>query len=102
MIKRDLVVIGGGSAGIAAAIAAYNNGCKDILLLEKDPELGGILLQCIHNGFGLHRFGEELAGPAYAEKWKDMLAETAVEVKTGSTVVHLSADKHLTYVNPKE
>ncbi len=102
MIKRDLVVIGGGSAGIAAAIAAYNNGCKDILLLEKDPELGGILLQCIHNGFGLHRFGEELAGPAYAEKWKDMLKETSVEVRTGTTVVHLTSDKHVTYVNPEE
>ena len=101
-MKRELVVIGGGSAGIAAAIAAYNNGCKDILLLEKDPELGGILLQCIHNGFGLHRFGEELAGPAYAEKWKDMLRDTSVEIKTGTTVVHLSSDKTLTYVNPGE
>ena len=102
MKKRELVVIGGGSAGIAAAIAAYKNGCNDILLLEKDPELGGILLQCIHNGFGLHRFGEELAGPAYAEKWKDMLSETSVEVKTGTTVVHLSSDRQLTYVNPSE
>lgn len=102
MTKRELVVIGGGSAGIAAAIAAYKNGCNDILLLEKDPELGGILLQCIHNGFGLHRFGEELAGPAYAEKWKDMLSETSVEVKTGTTVVHLSSDRQLTYVNPSE
>ena len=102
MIKRELVVIGGGSAGIAAAIAAYNNGCKDILLLEKDAELGGILLQCIHNGFGLHRFGEELSGPAYAEKWKDSLAQTSVDVRTSTTVIHLTSDKHITYVNPNE
>ena len=87
--KHDIVIIGGGSAGIAAAISAYNNGCKDILLLEKDAELGGILLQCIHNGFGLHRFGEELAGPAYAEKWTNMLKDTSVKVKLNTTVIHL-------------
>ncbi len=102
MDRRSIVIAGGGSAGIAAAIAAYNNGCRDILLLEKDEELGGILLQCIHNGFGLHRFGEELAGPAYAEKWTDMLKDTSVEVRTGTTVVRLHEDKRLTYVNPEE
>ncbi len=102
MNSRKIVIIGGGSAGIAAAIAAYNNGCDDILLLEKDAELGGILLQCIHNGFGLHRFGEELAGPAYAEKWKDMLKELSVEVKTDTTVIHLDSDRNVTYVNPAE
>ncbi len=102
MNSRKIVIIGGGSAGIAAAIAAYNNGCDDILLLEKDAELGGILLQCIHNGFGLHRFGEELAGPAYAEKWKDMLKELPVEVKTDTTVIHLDSDRNVTYVNPAE
>ncbi|MCR5399171.1 MAG: NAD(P)/FAD-dependent oxidoreductase [Lachnospiraceae bacterium] len=101
-MTRELVIIGGGSAGIAAAIAAYNKGCRDILLIEKDPELGGILLQCIHNGFGLHRFGEELAGPAYAEKWTDMLGSTAVEVKCSTTVIHLTGDRHITYVNPEE
>ena len=98
----DIVIIGGGSAGIAAAISAYNNGIKDILLLEKDAELGGILLQCIHNGFGLHRFKEELAGPAYAEKWVDMLGETSVEVKTSTTVTDITSDRQITYVNPKE
>ncbi len=102
MNSRKIVIIGGGSAGIAAAIAAYNNGCDDILLLEKDAELGGILLQCIHNGFGLHRFGEELAGPAYAEKWKDMLKDLPVEVKTDTTVIHLDSDRNVTYVNPAE
>lgn len=100
--SRKIVIIGGGSAGIAAAIAAYNNGCDDILLLEKDAELGGILLQCIHNGFGLHRFGEELAGPAYAEKWKEMLKDIPVEVKTDTTVIHLDDKRHVTYVNPTE
>ncbi len=102
MKRYEIVIVGGGSAGIAAAIAAYNNGCKDILLLEKDAELGGILLQCIHNGFGLHRFGEELAGPAYAEKWKDMLKDTSVDVRLNTTVIHLYNDKTLTYVNPTE
>ncbi len=102
MIMRKIVIIGGGSAGIAAAMAAYNNGCRDILILEKDPELGGILLQCIHNGFGLHRFGEELAGPAYAEKWTDMLSDTSVEVKCSTTVIRLNAEREITYVNQDE
>ncbi|MCR4755558.1 MAG: NAD(P)/FAD-dependent oxidoreductase [Lachnospiraceae bacterium] len=101
-MTKDIVIIGGGSAGIAAAVCAYNNGCRDILLLEKDAELGGILLQCIHNGFGLHRFKEELAGPAYAQKWVEMLDATDVEVKTSTTVIHLSADRLITYVNPRE
>lgn len=107
MRRVELVVIGGGSAGIAAAISAYSNGCRDILLLEKDKELGGILLQCIHNGFGLHRFKEELAGPAYAEKWIDMLEETGVETKVNTTVIDMQYDsrtrfKQITYVNPRE
>lgn len=102
MTTYDIVIIGGGSAGIAAAISAYNEGCKNILLLEKDRELGGILLQCIHNGFGLHRFKEELAGPAYAEKWVDMLKETGVTIKTNTMVTALNSDKLVTYVNPDE
>ena len=68
MKEHEIVIIGGGSAGLAAAVSAYNHGCRDILLIERDQELGGILQQCIHNGFGLHRFKEELSGPAYAEK----------------------------------
>lgn len=102
MKEIDIVVIGGGSAGIAAAISAYENGCKDILILERDKELGGILLQCIHNGFGLHMFGEELAGPAYAEKWIEMLKETEIVYKTNTMVTHLGKDKVVTYVNPEE
>lgn len=102
MREIEIVVIGGGSAGIAAAVSAYENGCKDILILERDKELGGILLQCIHNGFGLHMFGEELAGPAYAEKWIEMLNETGIVYKTNTMVTHLGKDKVVTYVNPEE
>lgn len=101
-MNYEIVIIGGGSAGIAAAISAYSKGCRNILLLEKDVELGGILLQCIHNGFGLHRFKEELAGPAYAEKWVEMLNDTSVTVKTNTTVTALTEDKQVTYVNPEE
>ena len=102
MKQYYIIVIGGGSAGIAAAIAAYEDGCKNILLLERDQELGGILLQCIHNGFGLHMFGEELAGPAYAQKWVEMLADTTIECKTNTMVTHLGADKVVEFVNPMD
>ena len=68
--RADLVVIGGGPAGMAAAVAAYEKGLRDILILERDDSLGGILRQCIHNGFGLHRFGEELTGPEYAARYE--------------------------------
>ncbi len=102
MKEYNIVIVGGGSAGLAAAYAAASQGCSDILLLERDKELGGILQQCIHNGFGLHRFKEELSGPAYAEKWIDMLASTDVTVKTDTMVIHLGEDKSITYVNRKE
>ena len=67
-MKKDLLIIGGGPAGMAAAVAAYDKGITDILILERDRELGGILNQCIHNGFGLHTFSEELTGPEYAAR----------------------------------
>ncbi len=67
--KKELVVIGGGPAGMAAALSAYEKGIRDILILERDVELGGILNQCIHNGFGLHTFQEELTGPEYAARY---------------------------------
>lgn len=102
MREIDLVIIGGGSAGLAAAISAYENGVKDILVLERDQELGGILLQCIHNGFGLHLFGEELAGPAYAERFIDRLEGIGIEYKTNSMVTHLLPDKIIEYAGPEE
>ena len=102
MREYEIVIIGGGSAGLAAAVSAYENGSRDILILERDKELGGILLQCIHNGFGLHIFGEELTGPSYAEKWIELLAKTEVTYKTGSMVTHLGNNHVVEYVNQTE
>ncbi|MBQ8895469.1 MAG: FAD-dependent oxidoreductase [Clostridia bacterium] len=89
MTKRDIVIIGAGPAGMAAAVAAYESGVTDILLLERDCEAGGILNQCIHNGFGLHRFGEELTGPEYAGRFIDMLKDTSVTLQLGTTVLNI-------------
>ena len=89
MNKRDIVIIGAGPAGLAAAVAAYEAGVTDILLLERDIEAGGILNQCIHNGFGLHRFKEELTGPEYAGKFIDMLKDTSVTLQLGTTVLNI-------------
>ncbi|MBO5787026.1 MAG: FAD-dependent oxidoreductase [Clostridia bacterium] len=89
MTKRDIVIIGAGPAGMAAAVAAYEAGVTDILLLERDCEAGGILNQCIHNGFGLHRFGEELTGPEYAGKFIEMLKNTSVTLQLGTTVLNI-------------
>ncbi len=98
MTKRDIVIIGAGPAGLAAAVAAYQAGVTDILLLERDREAGGILNQCIHNGFGLHRFGEELSGPEYAGKYIDMLKDTSVTLQTGTTVLDIT-DKTVSAVS---
>ncbi len=89
MTKHDIVVIGAGPAGMAAALAAYEAGVKDILLIERDYEAGGILNQCIHDGFGLHRFGEQLSGPEYACKYIDMLKDTSVTLQLGTTVLDI-------------
>ncbi len=91
-MKRELVVIGGGPAGLAAAIAAKKEGCRDILLIERDRILGGILNQCIHDGFGLHRFGEALTGPEYAQRYIDDFHETGIDALLGAIV--LSMDRH--------
>ncbi len=101
MIKHDIVVIGAGPAGLAAAVAAYNAGVKDILIIERDKEAGGILNQCIHNGFGLHRFGEELTGPEYAGKYIDMLNNTEIKLLLGAMVVSME-NKIISVVSEKE
>ncbi|AIY84324.1 NAD(P)/FAD-dependent oxidoreductase [Clostridium baratii] len=98
----DLIVVGGGPAGLAAAYEAYNDGVKKILIIERDNELGGILNQCIHNGFGLHTFKEELTGPEYAQRFIDMLKDTNVEVKLGTMVLDIDEDKNVHAINEKE
>lgn len=98
----DLVIIGGGPAGMSAAVAAYDAGVRDILILERDDSLGGILQQCIHNGFGLHRFGEELTGPEYAWRYEQQVHECGIAYKTGTMVLDVSADKVITATNPQD
>lgn len=100
METRDMVVVGGGPAGLAAAIAAYEEGCTDVLVLERDVMLGGILNQCIHNGFGLHTFKEELTGPEYAARYVDRAQELGIECELGTMVVDISADRVVTAVSP--
>ena len=94
--QHDLVIIGGGPAGLAAAYGAYQSGLRDILIIERDDTLGGILNQCIHNGFGLHRFKEELTGPEYAGRYEDMVKDTSVTVKTKTMALDISEDKLVT------
>ena len=99
MEKCQLAVIGGGPAGIAAAVAAYEQGVRDIWLIERDRDLGGILNQCIHNGFGLHYFKEELTGPEYAARFIAMLKETTVRVISDTMVLDISEDRVIHFVN---
>lgn len=99
MEKRSVVVIGGGPAGLAAAIAAKENGCDDVLILERDSDVGGILQQCIHAGFGLHIFGEELTGPEYAGRFHEQVDALGIEYKCDTMVLEISADRVVTAVN---
>lgn len=98
----DLIVIGGGPAGLAAAHAALEGGLNNILILERDRELGGILNQCIHNGFGVKRFGEALSGPEYASRFEDMVFGTGIGVKTDTMVLSIDPDKTVHCVNPTD
>ena len=98
----DLIVIGGGPAGLAAAYAAWNKGLKHIAILERDKELGGILNQCIHNGFGLHYFKEQLTGPEYASRFAAMVADTGVEVFLDTMVLQVTPEKQVHAVSKKE
>lgn len=102
MKAYDIVIIGGGPAGLAAAIAAKKAGVDSILILERDKELGGILNQCIHNGFGLHTFKEELTGPEYAARFIDEVAELGIEYKLRTMVTDISPEKIVTALNREE
>ena len=99
MRKTDILIIGGGPAGLAAAVGAYEAGARDILILDREEHLGGILKQCIHNGFGLHTFQEELTGPEYAQRFIDQVQAYGIPYQTETMVIHVSADKVVTCVS---
>ncbi len=102
MTHHDIVIIGGGPAGLAAAAAARKAGVQDILILERDRVLGGILNQCIHNGFGLHTFKEELTGPEYAARYIEMVEEEKIPYKLNTIVADISPAREVTYINKEE
>lgn len=102
MRQCQAVVIGGGCGGLAAAAKLKQEGLKDVVLIEKDAELGGVLNQCIHNGFGLTTFKEQLSGPSFAERYEDQVVEAGVEVKLNTMVTHMSSDRIIEYVNQEE
>ena len=102
MRQCQAVVIGGGCGGLAAAAKLKQEGLKDVVLIEKDAELGGVLNQCIHNGFGLTTFKEQLSGPSFAERYEDQVVEAGVEVKLNTMVTHMSSDRIVEYVNQDE
>jgi len=102
MIYRDLVIIGGGSAGLAAAVSAFDNGIKDILIIEKEHLLGGILNQCIHDGFGTQEFREALTGPEFAERFIRQVKDRNIDYRVDSFVTELTRDKKVIYTNSYE
>ena len=99
MLNHDIVIVGGGPAGMAAAVAAYDAGCKDVVILDREPRIGGILMQCIHNGFGLHKLGRELTGPEYAAVYEEKVRSREIQVYAETTVTSVTEDKVVTAQN---
>lgn len=99
MIKHDIVIIGGGPAGMAAAVAAYDNGVRDVVIIDREEKLGGILKQCIHNGFGLHKLGKELTGPEYAAHYEKAVADRGIKVFYETMVTDISESRTVTAQN---
>ena len=99
---KTLVIIGGGPAGLSAAVAARKAGLTDILILERDNGLGGILNQCIHNGFGLHTFKEELTGPEYADRFIQEVLKEQIPCRLNTMVLSVDSNRRVTYMNREE
>ena len=97
-MKKDLVIIGGGPAGLSAAVRAYDEGVRDLLIIERDDRLGGILNQCIHNGFGLHTFNEELTGPEYAQRYIDEVEKRNIPFILNSMVIDIDRNRNVSFL----
>ena len=101
-MKCDLVIVGGGPAGLAAAVAARKQGVQSIVILERDNQLGGVLNQCIHNGFGLHIFKEELTGPEYAARYIEQVEDLQIPYKLNTMVMDITSEKVITAMNAQD